>query len=270
MEPEYLQSTYRKLIDGNHILHHHGLFDAYGHLSLRHPLNPDVFIMARPIAPATLSLPEDLIEYAVASAEAFDRGAPEGYVERGIHSEIYKRHEEVNAVIHGHSEAIAPYAITNVPLKACYHMAGFLGPGPVPVYDSAAHRQSSDVPDLLVRNENLAYELAKHFDDGNCVTLMRGHGLTVVAESVELAVLRAIYTKKNAVIQTAAMSLCAAAAAAGTVITGRGTGKGECEIHYLDEDEAEAAANITRWSGARPWKLWIREVEASGLYVNHA
>ncbi|KAK0642028.1 class II aldolase and Adducin N-terminal domain-containing protein [Cercophora newfieldiana] len=257
MEPEYLRSFYRKLIDGNHILHHHSLFDAYGHLSMRHPLNPDVFIMARNMAPATLS-PDDLIEYQVSDAEAFDPGSPEGYVERRIHSEIYKRHDEVNAIVHGHSESIAPYTITNVPLRACYHMAGFLGPGPVPVYDSAQHRQSGDVPDLLVRNEYLAYELAKRFDDGNVVTLMRGHGLTVVAQSVELAVLRAIYTKKNAVIQMAAMTLCTA------------TGTKLEDIHYLGEDEAEAAANMTRWSGARPWELWVREVEASGLYVNHA
>jgi ribulose-5-phosphate 4-epimerase/fuculose-1-phosphate aldolase len=118
--------------------------------------------------------------------------------------------------------------------------------------------EPGDVPDLLVRNENLAYELAKHFDDGNCVTLMRGRGLTVVAQSIELAVLRAIYTTKNAIIQTSAMSLLAAC------------GKHTKEIHFLTEDEAEAAANMTRWSGARPWKLWIREVEASGLYVNHA
>ncbi|KAK0620963.1 class II aldolase and Adducin N-terminal domain-containing protein [Immersiella caudata] len=258
MEPEYLHSSYRKLIDGNHILHHHGLFDAYGHLSMRNPLNPSGFIMARKIAPATLSSPENLIEYDVSCAESFDPGAPEGFVERRIHSEVYKRHPEVNAIIHGHSEAIAPYTITNIPLRACYHMAGFLGPGAVPVYDSAQHRKSGDTPDLLISNENLAYELAKNFDDGNVVTLMRGHGLTVVAQSVELAVLRAIYTKTNAAIQTAAMSLCGMA------------GKGVGEIHYLDEDEAEAAANMTWWSGARPWKLWIREVEASGLYVNHA
>jgi ribulose-5-phosphate 4-epimerase/fuculose-1-phosphate aldolase len=190
--------------------------------------------MAHKMAPATFSSPEDLIEYQVSDAEAFDPGSPEGYVERRIHSEIYKRHEEVNAIAHGHSEAISPYAITNVPLRACYHLAGFLGPRPVPLYDSAKHRQSGDIPDFLVRNENFAYELAKHFDDGDAVTLMRGHGLTVVAESVELAVLRAIYTKKNAVIQTAAMNLCAAA------------GLKESEVHYLDEDEAEAAANITR------------------------
>jgi ribulose-5-phosphate 4-epimerase/fuculose-1-phosphate aldolase len=258
MEPDYLHSHYRKLIDGNHILHHYGLFDAYGHLSLRNPLNASAFIMARPMAPATLSSPDDLIEYDVSCAESFDPGAPDGYVERRIHSEIYKRHDGVNAIIHGHSEAIAPYTITNIPLRACYHMAGFLGPGPVPVYDSAQHRKSGEAPDLLVNNENLAYELAKTFDRDNYVTLMRGHGLTVVAESVELAVLRAIYTKKNAVIQTAAMNMCMAA------------GRKVEEIYYLDEDEAEAASNMTRWSGARPWKLWLREVEESGLYVNHA
>jgi HCOMODA/2-hydroxy-3-carboxy-muconic semialdehyde decarboxylase len=39
------------------------------------------------------------------------------------------------------------------------------------------------------------------------VVLMRGHGMTVAAESVKLVVLRAIYTQLNARIEAAALRL---------------------------------------------------------------
>lgn len=231
----------------------------YGHLSVRHPLDPDIFIMSRNIAPGLLSSPDDLIEYVVSTGQPLDRSSPEGFVERHIHSEIYARHPDVQSVAHSHAEAVLPYTIAmDVPLRACTHMAGFLGATSVPVYDVADHAEDSS--DLLVREGKLARELARHFDDGCVVALMRGHGFTAVAEKVELAVLRAIYTQKNAVVQTTAMSLCAAVNPGGA-----GAGRG---IRYLSEEEATAASHMTRWSAKRPWGLWLREVEESGLYLN--
>lgn len=35
----------RKVITANHILHYHGVVDAYGHISVRHPEEPDKYIM---------------------------------------------------------------------------------------------------------------------------------------------------------------------------------------------------------------------------------
>ncbi|KAK5652090.1 hypothetical protein OQA88_10868 [Cercophora sp. LCS_1] len=84
MERTLLQWYQRKLIAGNHILHHHGLLDAYGHLSFRHPEDPEIFVMSRSIAPATVSSPDDLVEYTVPEGEAFDPSSPEGYAERRI------------------------------------------------------------------------------------------------------------------------------------------------------------------------------------------
>ena len=35
-------------------------------------------------------------------------------------------------------------------------------------------------------------------------------------------------------------------------------------------EECEDAAGMSKWSAGRPWRLWLREVEASPLYVNQA
>lgn len=258
-------ALHRKLITGNHILHHTNVLDAYGHLSVRHPVNPEVFIMSRSIAPGVISSPKDLIEYYVANADPVDPTGPKGYQERHIHSEIYKRHAVVTAVIHSHADSVIPYTISGVPLRPCYHMGGFLGlgnHGSPEVYDAAQWvRQGEDIPDMLVRNAHLGEPLAKCFDGGAVVALMRGHGFTVVGRGVEEAVSRAVYTMKNAAIQTTATGL---AFAAGTPLHMKVDGV------FLTQDEAAAATQMLTNSAERPWGLWEREVKACGLYTNSA
>lgn len=261
-----LAALHRKIIDASHILHHQGVLDAYGHLSVRHPSNPEVFIMSRSMAPGTISSAEDLVEYHVRDAEPLDPGSAKGFAERHIHSEVYRRHPRVNAVVHSHAESVIPYTISGVPLRPCYHMGGFLGLGAKgwpEVYDAAEYLVEGDVPDMLVRNAHLGEPLAACFDGGAVVALMRGHGLTVVADGVEEVVSRSVYTMKNASIQTAALTMQSAFA-------GHSGGSRPGGLRFLDESESKAATGMAQWSAQRPWKLWVREVEASGLYLNSA
>jgi len=263
-----ISAIHRTFISGCHILHYHGVLDAYGHLSVRHPDDPKKFIMSRYIAPGTISSPQDLIEYWVDTAEPVDPNSPKGYSERCIHSECLKKFPNVNSVIHSHSEAVVPYAISGVPLRPTYHMAGFLGPK-VPVFEIADAYRKTDTQDMLVRNIHLGAALAAEFSDDksssntaepdHAVVLMRGHGLTVVAPSIEDCVLRAVYTQKNAMIQTTAL----------TTLAGHRGGDAS-GIRYLSETEAKAAEDMTKWSAMRPWKLWLREVESADMYVNLA
>lgn len=255
-----LQRYYRRFIDGSHILHLNCVLDAFGHLSFRHPLRSDVFIMSHSIAPATISSPMDLIAYRVDDAEPVTPTANKGYEERRIHSEIYKRHKNVQAIVHSHSEAVVPYSISGVRLKPCYHMAGFLGADGAAVFDIAKHRDHNQAGDMLVRTEKSGRALAETFDEGNCVTLMRGHGFTVVAESVELAVMWATFTHKNAVIENSARILHLA----------HHEDDSRKDLSYLSKEECLSSKEMTKRSVQRPWQLWVREVEASGLYVNTA
>jgi hypothetical protein len=57
------------LITANHILHYHGIVDAYGHISIRHPQNPAIYLMSGYMAPALVSSSDDLIEYWVKDSE---------------------------------------------------------------------------------------------------------------------------------------------------------------------------------------------------------
>lgn len=91
---------------------------------------------------------------------------------------------------------------------------------------------------------------------------MRGHGYTVVAGSMEECIFRAIYTKENAIIQTTSLGLNLAYRGASSQ-----RAENEAQVQYLRDDEIEGAGAISTSSGSRAWGLWVREVEASPLYV---
>lgn len=262
-EKTLLEQLFRKFITGSHILHYHNVLDAYGHLSFRHPTKPDRFFMSYYIAPGTISSPSDIVEYYINDAEPVATlHSGKGYTERCIHSEIYKRWPTVHSIVHNHSEAVVPYSISRVPLRACFHMAGFLKSG-VPVWNIKDAYRPEDVKDLLVRNTHLGGSLAEAFSDGgdkpaHAVVLMRGHGATVVADNIEECVKRAIYMQKNAMIQTTALTTRAA------------FGDDLDDIQYVEEEEFAPTMKNTKGSAQRPWGLWVREVEASNLYVNSA
>ena len=219
------------LVAANRILAHQGVFDAYGHVSVRHPGDPSRYLLSRSLAPALVTA-SDIIEYSLDSTpvQADDRAS---VLERFIHGEIYKTRPDVHAVIHSHSPTVIPFGITQVPLKPVFHMAAFLYPG-VPVWDIRTV-QDPAASAMLVRNAVIARSLAQALGD-KPVALMRGHGNVVVASDLRLAVRNAIYTEINARLQTTAIGL-------GGPIT------------YMSPTEGAAMA-AAQGDLARAWELW--------------
>ncbi|CAG7998749.1 unnamed protein product [Penicillium olsonii] len=242
----------RTLISGCHILHYHQILDAYGHLSVRHPTRPDVFLLPKNAAPANVKSPDDIVQYYVSDASAVDAASPSGYVERFIHSEIYKKYPNVHSIVHSHASAVLPYTITG---------------NSVPLFDIADHYGESDIHDLLVRNQGLGEALSDSISKDiqgalHPVVLMRGHGFTAVGNSIEESVFRSIYTAENARNQTVALTLTNSMG-----LDNSGSRRG---IQYLRDSEISPTTEMGQWSCMRPWNLWVREVEAAALYVNLA
>jgi ribulose-5-phosphate 4-epimerase/fuculose-1-phosphate aldolase len=225
------------LVIANHILAKHGVVDGFGHVSMRHEQHPDRFILARNIAPALVTL-DDLLEFDLDGNPVAPDG-PRVYLERFIHSEIYRRRPDVMAVVHHHSPSVIPFGVTGAALRPIYHMSGFLGSG-VPVFDI---RCDAGDTDMLIRSPALGAAHACCLGAG-AATLMRGHGATVVGGSLQQVVYRAVYMEMNARLQADAMRL-------GDPV-------------YLTEAEAGLAAAAIDGQVQRPWELWVREVtEAS-------
>ena len=222
------------LVAANRILVDQGVLDGYGHVSVRHPADPQRYLMARSIAPELVTA-ADVMEYDLDSNPVDARGRTT-YLERFIHGEVYRARPDVRAVVHDHSPSVIPFGVSTAPLRPLYHMSAFLGGG-VPVFDiKTASGQSTD---MLVRNPALGKSLAQTLGS-RPVALMRGHGAVVVGASLPLVVFRAVYTEMNARLQAQAMAL-------GGPVT------------YLDDEEARRAEASVGGTVARPWELWRRK-----------
>ena len=219
------------LVDANRILFRQGIVDAFGHVSARHPTRPAHFLLARNLAPALVTA-EDILEFD-AESEPVAADAPRAYLERFIHSEIYRVRPDVVSIVHSHSHAIIPFGVVpGATLRPIFHMCGFMG-GPAPVFE--IRDAAGDGTDLLIRSRALGAALAQSLG-ARSVVLMRGHGITIAATNVRQAVYRAIYTETNAKLQCQAIGL-------GDPV-------------YLTEAEARAAAEMNDGQLHRPWELW--------------
>ncbi len=188
------------LVAASRILADQGVVDAFGHVSIRHPANPNRYLMSRAIAPALVTA-DDIMEFDLDSNPVDQRGRGM-FIERFIHGEVYKARPDVNAVVHSHSPGVIPFGVTQVPMRPVMHTGSFLYVG-VPVWEI---RKAGGTTDMLVRNPELGKSLAETIGD-KPVALMRGHGDVVVGPTVQRAVIRAVYTEVNARLQTIALSL---------------------------------------------------------------
>jgi ribulose-5-phosphate 4-epimerase/fuculose-1-phosphate aldolase len=218
------------LVAGSRILAMHEVLDAYGHISARSDRRPERFIMSRSRAPALVTA-ADLMELDPDSEPA--SGDPrKGFIERYIHGEIYRTRPDVMAVVHSHSPSVIPFGVTRTKLRPIYHMGAFLWSG-APVFEIRNQRRDND---LLVRDRSLGKALAETLGSCNCV-LMRGHGMTVVADGIPAVVYRAIYTEMNARLQMQAMQL-------------------EGPIEFLSDEEGRRSWAANSGTLERPWELW--------------
>ena len=221
------------LVAGNRILAMENVLDAMGHISVRHPSRPDRFLLARSMPPELVTA-ADILELDF-DANPVNGGGRASYLERFIHSEIYRVRRDVNAIVHCHAPSLIPFADSDVPLRAMYHMAAFIADG-VPVFDI---RQAAGMTDLLVRDAKLGKALAASLGNKS-VALMRHHGAVVVATSIPNVVGRSVYLDLNARVQIQTMSL---------------GGK----FTFVDPAEAKLRMSDPN-EYARAWELWKRKV----------
>jgi HCOMODA/2-hydroxy-3-carboxy-muconic semialdehyde decarboxylase len=220
------------LVAANRILSNEGVVDGFGHVSVRHDSAPGVFLLARSMAPGLVTAGDIM-------AFGLDGEAPSGdrrtaYVERYIHSEIYKALPEVRAVVHSHSPAVIPFGVTAARLQPVYHMSSFLGDD-VPVFE--IRDTAGDATDMLIRTPALGAALARSLGQAT-VALLRGHGNVVVGRSIPEVVFRAIYTEMNARLQADALRL------------------GDGRVTYLSGGEAAASMATNAAVLTRAWELW--------------
>jgi ribulose-5-phosphate 4-epimerase/fuculose-1-phosphate aldolase len=195
-----LEVALNELVIANRILANENVVDAYGHVSVRHPANPERFFMAHMLAPPEVVEQKDLIEFTLDGKALSDTRTPS--IERFIHAGIYEARPDIQAVVHAHAEDSLPFGISDVPLRPVIHSGSFIGAN-VPVWDIAKNFGDTN---LLVSNTAQGRDLAGSLGKNN-VVLMRGHGFAAVSRSLIEVVRLSVYLPRNARVQLAAMQL---------------------------------------------------------------
>jgi ribulose-5-phosphate 4-epimerase/fuculose-1-phosphate aldolase len=232
VEPQLIED----LVAANRILADQGVLDGWGHVSARHPRNPNRYLLSRSRAPELISA-EDIMEFDLDSNPVDARGRPL-YTERFIHGETYKARPDVVAIVHTHAPALIPFGISKVPLKPVYHRSAFIAAG-VPVFEI---RERAGMTDMLIRDQALGRALAGALGN-HPAALMRGHGAVVVGPSLQRVVGRSIFLPLNATLQMQAAAL-------GGPVT------------YLDPEEARRIEEREGYGLARAWEAWKRKAMA--------
>jgi len=240
--PMKLDEARDQVARANRIVANEGVLDAFGHISMRHPNDPNRYLLSRSRAPELIQ-PEDVLEFTLDS-EPVKPPTVRLYGERVIHGEIYKARPEVMAVCHHHAASILPFCISGADLKPVYHLGATMG-GAVPFWDQ---RDDFGNTTLIVGKPEEGASLARALG-GNWMVLMRRHGATVAGRSLQELVFRTIYTTRNAGMQIQAHSLG--------------------HVSPLNAEETQLAGdyNLQPSPVARAWEYWnVRLDKAEGAW----
>lgn len=199
MTPE-LERAIRDVVIANRILAQEDVVDAFGHVSLRHPLDPQRYLLSRSRSPELVAV-EDIMEFAL-DGTALNGDTRPPYHERFIHGAIYEARPDVQAVIHAHARDVLPFTITKTPLRPVVHTACVIGPH-LPVWDI---RDNFGDTNLLVVNMDQGRDLARALGRDN-VALMRGHGFAAAGRSLLEVVRMGVYLPNNARVLLEALRL---------------------------------------------------------------
>jgi len=231
MTHDVLENAMREVVIANRILANERVVDAYGHVSVRHPLDPTRYLLSRSRAPELVER-GDVIEFDL-EGKAVSGDARPPYLERFIHGAIYETRPDVQAVVHAHADAVLPFTVSTVPLRPVVHMASFIG-ARLPVWDI---RDRFGDTNLLVVNMAQGRDLAGSLG-AERVVLMRGHGFTAAARSLQEVIRMAVYLPLNARVLAEALRLG--------------------EVKYLSRGEIDAHASMKPGDPSmyRAWEYW--------------
>ena len=228
----------RDLVLANRILTNEGVLDAFGHVSVRHPDDPERFIIARSLGPELVT--EDDLQLFALDGEQVGGNPDRPYAERVIHGAVYEARPDVQAVCHNHAPSVIPFSVTGVPLRPIAHLAAPIG-AEIPVWDIADEFGDTD---MLVRNMAQGRSLAQTLG-ARRVALMRGHGSVVAGPNVRAVTSICVYLELNARLLMQALALG--------------------EVRYLSAGEVEragapSAMSLDSLGLERAWTTWTRRV----------
>jgi HCOMODA/2-hydroxy-3-carboxy-muconic semialdehyde decarboxylase len=238
-DTQKIESVKLMLAQANRILTHEDVLNAVGHVSARHPIRKDRYLLSRSLSPGLVTR-ADLIEFDLENRPVSPTNESL-YYERAIHGQFYEARPDVNAVVHSHAPAILPFSISDRPMRTVLNSAALMGET---IVNWDIHDKFGDT-DLLVSSVERGRDLAKTTGAANIV-ILRGHGCVIVAESIMEVVFSAINAILNAEVQREAMAMGG--------------------VRVLTPGEIAKSAQNQHGKGTiRMWEYWLARADVQGI-----
>jgi ribulose-5-phosphate 4-epimerase/fuculose-1-phosphate aldolase len=223
----------KSLALANRIFANEGVVDAFGHVGVRHPENPERFFLARSLAPEAVT-EHDILEYDMTS-EPVEPFSGLLYSERVMYGAMFRARPDVNAICHHHAPAMLPFCLADMKLRVVTQLGATIGKQ-VPIWDQ---RDEFGATNHLVMREDEAVSLANCLGQ-NSIVLMKRHGATVVASDLRELAFRTIYSVRDAELQLNAMTYG--------------------PIDVFTDAEIDLAGNFPEASLSRAWNYWCARI----------
>lgn len=169
-----------QLVQGSRLLDSFGIFDEQGHLSARTAPGAESFWINEFSSPGTASV-QEYVEVELGSDD-YPESAP---LETVFHTAIYRARDDVNAICHNHSPYVIHVTGAGLKLRPVHHI-GVVQPGPVTVYEEYDQEGG-----MLITTDAEGKRVADALGDDRAL-VFRGHGATLVGETVVEATMAAI------------------------------------------------------------------------------
>jgi ribulose-5-phosphate 4-epimerase/fuculose-1-phosphate aldolase len=190
------------LVIANRVLARIGAVDAYGHVSVRHPTQPGIFLLSRSRSPQLVER-DDIMQFDHEGCVVGSDDRPP-YSERFIHAAIYAARPDMHAVAHGHPRALLPFTVAEFRMKPIFMTADEFGAN-VPVWD--IRTAFGDGTNLLITDIVQGRDLASAFGRNERAVLMREHGFVGAGRSTGQLIRMCKALLENAAVQLEAARL---------------------------------------------------------------
>jgi L-fuculose-phosphate aldolase len=192
---EAVQQLRRDIAWACRILAERGYHDlTLGHVSARDPIDPEkMWIKRRGVTLAEVCA-EDVIELRL---DADPRAASdEMHLEVVLHTEVYRRREDVGAIVHGHPPYSTAFGATDAELLNLTHDAVMFHGG-ISIFDDNAD---------LITEPQQGVDVAVALGDSS-VVLLRNHGVLVAEQNLPWMVLAGVTLERAVMLQSIAQTL---------------------------------------------------------------
>lgn len=229
-----------QLVLANRILARENVIDDFGHVSIRHPLDPERYFISRSRSPVNVTR-GDIMEFTL-DGELVSNDPRRPYAERHIHGAIYKDRPDVNAVTHHHARSVLPFTMTDISLRPMFHMASVIGKE-FGYWDSQTEFGDTN---MLVDTMEMGHSLSRALGDKR-VVLLRGHGCVCAADNVKAVIMISIGLRDNAELVQATRQIG--------------------PVKYLSDGEIEKSGSMLLGEMAlsRAWDYWLSRAGFAGL-----